>query len=692
MGFLKWALRLSLIVYAGYLIDSSYFSHLQTPLGRASLVACLLLYAVWFYRHEKSAVAFLVFVVPLAAVFPRVFGSDVPPFHVLFSSAFILAISVKPLIRSARGWFATDPYSSETVSVPDPLLTPSRDRLEFFFTPFAGAWIAVCVISFVFVCLRYANLYPFSGDPSYDYVIARQGHRSSEGILIARWTLASYVNSGVFLIYIVKSGRLSDAIPSTYLKWLFASYSCVGVVAGLQSHFHLDFLNAGGIWQAAQRVNSTFDDPNALACSLILVFPLAILGPLYLSGAGRVLAVLAAGSCLYLLSLAASRTAFAGLVLGLVLIALLLAWRAMRNRRYALLIVLVLMGALVFTGSLIVLEKGSRQVLLVARVGEMWDYLKQNWDHGTILSHIEKVAYSRNFWWPSAIRMFKENPLTGVGIGVFPLETVNQGAPFDTAGSQYLQMLAEYGIWGLLFTIGLAVVVMYRFVVRAWRESRGPLRDYLWLTAIGAAAIAFFVSLNFGSHLVFNQVSFVFALVLGSLVRMPVGSHTPQPGTVPRRWTAALAAVPVLFFVAQLTTLSYSPPLEFRKGLIGQEQDVFGYPPEKWNGGFEFRWLTSLNWKRIQVDRSVLNYGLYTANPEAPLTGVTANFYLDDRLLKTVKLTNHQWATYSIDLPPDTIGKSAVLKVVVDRTWQPAGDLRRLGVALREVETSAARQ
>ncbi|RPJ61780.1 MAG: O-antigen ligase family protein [Acidobacteria bacterium] len=692
MRFLNWALRLFLAIYAGYLIDSSYFGQLQTPLGRFMLVACLLLYLAWFYRWETSAVGLLVFLVPLSSFFPRLFGWSLPPLHVLFTSAFILAIAVAPLVRVVRQRFPAGPFGRRGLAVPDTLMAPARDRLEFFFTLFTGTWIAFCIVSFVFVSLRYTNLYPFFGEPPYDYVINRLGHRSSEGILISHWTMASYVNSAVFLLYAMKSRHISGAIPSRYLNPLFAAYSCVGVVAYLQSHYNLAFLNAGGIWPATARLNATFDDPNALACSLILVFPIATLGTLYLSGIGRILALLATGSSIYLLYVAASRTAFAGLVLGLVVVALFLGLQALRKRRYALLVILVLLGVTVLAGSIVLLEKGSREVLLVARAGEMWDFLKQNWTQGTGFSDIGKVAYSRNLWWPSAVRMFKEHPLTGVGIGAFQFETVNHGAPFDSAGNQYLQLLAESGIWGLVFGGGIAVALIYCLGILLVKTRPGSFRDYLWTTALGAALIAFSISLHFGSHLLFHQVAFVFALVLGSLLRIPGESGGGrQTIGVSWRWTAAPATVAMVFLIAQLTALSHSAPVDFRKEVIGKEQDIFGYPPEKWAGGFEFRWLTSLNWKRIRLDQPVLNYSLYTGNPDVSSTGVTVSFFLDNRPLKTVKLTDHNWSRHSIEIPPNMVGKDAVLKVTVDRTWRAPRDPRQLGVALREVEAAATR-
>jgi len=63
---------------------------------------------------------------------------------------------------------------------------------------------------------------------------------------------------------------------------------------------------------------------------------------------------------------------------------------------------------------------------------------------------------------------------------------------------------------------------------------------------------------------------------------------------------------------------------------------------------------------------------------------VRVSFYLDDRLLRTVRLQDHQWHEQSIPVPKELVGKEAVLKVTVDRTWRSPGDSRELGVAYRE--------
>jgi O-antigen ligase len=681
MGFFNWLLRLSLLIYAGYLIDSSYFSHAPAPHQNALLLAFLAGYIVWFCVWETTAVALLVFLIPLSAVVPRLFSLGLPPFHVFFTSTFILAVAVAPLIRAGCQRFVSHGVSDGILRVSDPLMSAPRSRLELFFTSLTAAWVAVCIISFVFVSLRYTNLYPFSGDPFYDYVINRLGSRSSEGRLIARLSMASYVNSAVFALYVLKS-RVNGAVPGMWLKALFGSYSCVGVVAFLQSHYQLGFLAAGGVWPATQRLNATFDDPNALACSLILLFPLAVLGLFYLTGVGRVLALLGAGSSLYLLYVAASRTAFAGFVLGLVTLASLLGWRALRKRHYLLVIVLVFLGITILTGSILLLEKGPRDVLLLSRVGAIWDYLEQNWNKEPGFS---KIGDLRSLWWPSAIRMFKENPLTGVGIGVFQFETVNHGAPSDSAGNQYLQMLAGYGIWGALLTAGLFIALIYRLGSMVWNAGRGANRDYLWETSLAAALVSFSVSLLFGSHLLFSQVAFLFGLVLGCFLREPREDAPSQQARISKRWTLVPAVASLLFLVAQASTISYSNPADFRKEQIGREQDIFGYPPEKWDGRFEFRWLTSVNSKRIRVGQRVVKYALYTGNPEASSAGVTVSFFLNDRRLQTIRLNDHNWHTQAIEMPSDMIGKDAVLKVVVDRTWRPPGEYRDLGVALREI-------
>lgn len=684
MQFVNLGLRLGLLVYAGYLINALYLTQLPTVAGRAALVAFLFAYVVLFYRRENAAIKLLVLLVPLAAGFPRMVGSPLAPFHVLFTSAFVFAAAATPLILTVRQ-MAVEGTLSPSRSTLDDSLVPAGTRLEAAFTLLAWFWIGICLLSFGFVSLRYFNLYPFSGDPLYNYVITRAGHTAGEAVGYSRWILASYVNSALFFLYIRQTQDRDDSSLPTLIKWLLVSCSCVAIVAYLQSRFDLVFLNALGVWPATHRLNATFDDPNALATALIMIFPMSILAVIYLTGAARLLAVLTCGGCLYLLYVAASRTAFAGFVVALILIAVALGFRALSRRRYALLAVFTLVGFAFAVAAVTVLERAPRNILIVGRVGPIWDQLKKNWGEGDLSSHISSVASWRDLWWPSAIRMFKENLSSGVGIGVFQYETVNHGAPLDSAGNQYLQMMAEFGVWGLLLSVAVGVLSFYCLAALLSRNSRASLRDYSLVAALSVALLAFAVSLLFGTHLIFPQVSFVFALVLGGLLQLY--TRHAEKKRLPRswRWVSVPLGVGILFLFGQLASLRHSPPLEFRKVEIGHEQDIFGYPPEKWGGQFQFRWLTKVNCRRMTVNRPELRFALLAPHPDVEKTGVTVAFYLDERPIAEIRLRDRQWHTHSVALPSEMLGKEPVLKVTVDRTFQSPGDQRELGVAYREL-------
>lgn|GEM_PF-6570314 len=635
---------------------------------RAAMVVYLLAFLIVFFRYEKAAMIGMAFLVPLSGSFGRYLEphlEQVPAFLLL---TFVLAFALKSLML----------FEDQRAD---------RGSLQAVGEHASRCWILICLISFVFVMMRFTNLYPFYEEPYFDYIVTRQGHRTSEVIFVSACYLASYFSAGVLFIYFLRYFKLTET--RSYLTAIFSAYTVSALFAWYQQDRHLLFLLPPGMWQQVGRWNSTFEDPNALATSLILIFPLVVAGCLRLVAVPLVVCFPALLSMLYLLYLSASKTGFAGFGLGLVLttVFLFLFWL---RRRCFLRLGLLLAGSLVCFAVAWTSLHSRQDILLFRRIAPSVDYVREHIGKESFVREIQTVAFGREIWWPSAVHMIRDNPLHGVGVGVFQFETLQEdGAWLDSTGNQFLQNAAELGCVGLVIsitTVLLLALLVSRLVFARRAELSHPAYPAMALIALGLAC--FGLLLMVGSHLLFIQVGFIAAMFGGMLAGAGAQSLSvaSQPLRRSARWPAWAGTMLITgFFLSNLLALRHVEPADFRTTAIKQEQDVFGYPLEKWNGERDFRWLYPVAYRRIHVSTPELQSAVVCLHPDLEQRPVHFAVYCEDRLLGKMTVSRYGWQSLNLRFPPEMLGKTALLKIVTDRFWVPAEtgtspDSRRLAV------------
>jgi O-antigen ligase len=190
--------------------------------------------------------------------------------------------------------------------------------------------------------------------------------------------------------------------------------------------------------------------------------------------------------------------------------------------------------------------------------------------------------------WKATLRMIQDVPLTGVGAGAWEVDVPlyqQSGAQMETdfyAHNEYLQLIAEYGVVGWLFLIGL--LVFFAGVMRRVWSSAQVSPD----TAFHAISVASLVALLLVSGAGFPwrmaSTGALFALLLGILaaadahsINLPVSAAASGFGRRGQRawagmaisitclglagyisWQAALAELKIITAVKMALTISAS--------------------------------------------------------------------------------------------------------------------------------------
>jgi len=174
--------------------------------------------------------------------------------------------------------------------------------------------------------------------------------------------------------------------------------------------------------------------------------------------------------------------------------------------------------------------------------------------------------------WEATLKMAGEAPLLGIGLGAFqdafPLYRpllVPLGKFVDYAHNDYLQLLAEVGVAGLLL-MGWALVSFLLFVVHRWTLRHDPFVRGLTLGGLGAlAAVLAHSTMDFGLHMPANALLVVVLIaLLPIVVTMRISSSGDRVDLKEWSWEVAprtrITGVVTLGLVVLMSGLVVAPP------------------------------------------------------------------------------------------------------------------------------------
>ena len=253
-------------------------------------------------------------------------------------------------------------------------------------------------------------------------------------------------------------------------------------------------------WIPKRFLAATYVNHNHFAGYLELVIPVAAAvltaRSVEKSILSRVALIAALVPMLAAFALTQSRGAWVSLGCSLLIMLLVMVWKAKSRPRVMVILVLAIVAA----------------VSLVYFAGDM---MSSRVATITSASEGEDVSGGRFKIWQGAIGMIKERPLTGVGIGDFdhgfyryrPLG-FNGRAVY--AHNDYLHMAAEMGVFAPLLMIWLFIIVI-REGFR--KRDRSP---YAFGCAIGVMSLALHGTVDFNFHIPANMI--LFTLWMGIVI------------------------------------------------------------------------------------------------------------------------------------------------------------------------------
>ncbi|MEA3238311.1 MAG: Wzy polymerase domain-containing protein, partial [Candidatus Bipolaricaulota bacterium] len=168
---------------------------------------------------------------------------------------------------------------------------------------------------------------------------------------------------------------------------------------------------------------------------------------------------------------------------------------------------------------------------------------------------------TRSWDWWVGWEMFKDHPLLGVGMGNYKLDFIQykatflatpQGAAYSfyipraaQAHNDYVQVVAEMGILGIITLLSLLILLPLFFWIRLRRNTDES--DRFDLILLGSGVVVFLVHalFSFPAHL--PASSLVFVLTLGIASAPAYGEHAIRKVALSGWWLKGAVAAVVLF-------------------------------------------------------------------------------------------------------------------------------------------------
>jgi hypothetical protein len=453
---------------------------------------------------------------------------------------------------------------------------------------------------------------------------------------------------------------------------LWIGTTMASVVGVYQGTVNMAFLS-GGIWPGLHRAAGTLLDANAYGSLAAIAGPLAFVSLPYLTQRhtramqAAVLGVNWAG-----VWMSGSRT---GLVCG-ALGTLMLVYEVLRGARRD--VVAGRETASLLAGVVVVV------LMLAAGAGAIGPLKRMAEEPGT--SSSLRSLWTRGGYGSVAVRMIRDYPLTGVGVGSFNWMApdywramVNNGLPFDNAQNWWRHQIAELGIVAsipiLVWSALIAWLVITRRSPAHARVEAGTLRGLL--LGVGFASL-----LGMPTQNPIVLVAFFYLAARFEALTRPqrqTGSLVPFERLA---WVAGLLIA--VGYAGGHLILARGPlkPSE-RAARTNRDYVVGAYAPEQVPEG-EFRWTKRHATFALVAPSRFLVVKYHVEHPDAESRPVQVRITTPCETLVDESKRSSSVDALAVELPDGQ--NRVVFDTEVSRTWRPSSfgqaDTRDLGAAI----------
>ncbi len=588
-------------------------------------------------------------------------------------------------------------------------------------------FVVILVLSSAITIFRYSNFYPFITNNYYNLAINLNGVKSTGSMI---WTIRFFYNYFIGFLFFILIFNVVDRIEdivNSIISLISATMISAGVII-YQYYFNPYFANIKH-WVNSGRFNATFTDPNALGAYTILLFPIYIGLLIYFKRwYSRLLILVSFSLFLMLLFFSGSRSAFIGIILAIIIFFVIFVIRGFRyirkrakfySRREKIILIsiplIILIGLAFFSFYLInTPDSYILKTSLVSRTIETYKTGIYYTSKDGIIEGLKSISNYRYIFWGQAVEMFKDYPLTGVGQGSYILQLpnyliINQTgfSQVDYSGNYYLQVLSELGFLGLvvvLFILYLLINKVFNYfrVRKHLKEFENS--DWL-LIALFISFVSMLAGQIFGPHTNFDEVQLTFWLIIGLVIAYikikQIGlKERFRPLQIHRRLKfglgekISLAVIALIFtfslLISSATTLSInvSQNLYDIKGNYRGWENNYGFYKEETIGNETFRWTSIDASEVVEKNGTKMIIPMKDTIPIEPEKPLSVKIFVDNLLVKKVRLEHNKWTDVQIDIPDFTKDK-ITLTLTFSRSWSPKKiglnpDTRELGIRVGE--------
>ena len=573
-------------------------------------------------------------------------------------------------------------------------------------------FMGLTILSAFITLWRYSDFWPMTGWNMVDLVVNVDGLTASTANQSIIWTLINYLTGPLFFLAIcqtswkkIKRGKI--LWRAWILKYIFAPFfigSVAPIVVGLIQKKDVWFgAHKFYIWPWMNRINATFFDPNALGSYLIIAIPMVLAGVILLISLSRwlILPAIAVGGCyiycfIIFIANSGSRISFIGLIL--VLLFSLTFFLIIQIEKLKPKVAPITFKSIC---SISIIIYVSLALFSVYSTPRMLQQLKNNnklsktslvkrlvkMDINSIGDVYNNIKKDRGVYARIAVKIIKDVPLTGIGLGSFISELPNYRkftkelvyVP-DTACNYYLQIGAEQGLITL-------VVVFFIFAVclMKWWRVMNNAGIYMYWIFVGAGIATMFVVFLFGMHTLAHEIQCLFWICLAQpFIAQPKG-WKKQMGS--KYLKLLLFIICVIYVCVSILKLS----LEKQKKKFGWNDNPQFYQWERWADPNVplVRYSKKESSENIKCSKTFFKQKWCALYPDIKENPVKISFQLGNQITNILAEDN-DWHTMEIKVNPKFLNEKVLYSVNVDRTWKAStlgmkNDKRKLGLLLNKI-------
>ncbi|MBN1274324.1 MAG: O-antigen ligase family protein [Candidatus Aminicenantes bacterium] len=665
------------IVYAfGFHLFYLTYVPLVTSFQLVLVPLLLLVFGLTVADFEKGTL-FFIFCFPLINSLPyffHIYGNipHAPTCLVLFLAYFF-------------GWLGHRLLEPASLKQKPPLIRPM------------ALFLSLCFVSSVITFFRYAYFFPFKTDRIYELTTNLFGVSSGGAIMSVVFNFLSYFTGFVFFFLLI--GRKPSRPFVIKMMLVLAVSTLISLSVGMVQRFG-DIKFGNNLISIRHGIlNGTFKDALSFGAFISMTLPLLLGLFLYLKNLWRI--VLAGNIILsiFLLFFTGSKSALLSLFVALLLFLRLIipvyrkrkkrpvSQNGKKVRTYAIFALVFLAMGLVFMIFLGNLSRSS----LVSRLVEMFDQGVMN-----------LMVSWRGPLWQSAVLMWTDYPLTGVGVGGYIIELPEylkqHGFPLETpqsAENYLIQVGSETGMIGAVLILWLFICLLGR--IRKGYKALPVMGDdaFLW-TGAAAGIFSFFMNSLFHTYIGSYEIKLTLWLLLVLIFFLGPEYGIPSGKRLFGKSYLVIGIIFLIVYGIVHTRNSLGPlSLETKAEKYHLKQDFGFYQLERTDTGEPFRWTKDRAGLSVEIKKKTMIFRLHASHPDIKSRPVSVkiflikNFFSEKVLLKELNLSDDSWCSIEINMRQE-VRKTHIILFEVGRTWNPqkekgVPDPRNLGIAVGDI-------